>query len=276
VLRLSVALERIGDYAVTLCRDTVQLSQPAPDVVARDIEMMADRGRSMYTQAVKAFLEGNAELARGTMGLSAGLASASAKVFDDLVRAGEKGKRPIRDCFALLVAFNRLERIQDQSKNICEETVFTVTGETKQPKVYRVLFLDEENDCASQMAEHIARKAFPESGRYASAGWNPAATVQSALREFMDARGFEVRAARPTKLVAVHEELDQYDVLVDLQGRARERIEDLPLHTVLLRWDLGAAATSGDQGEGALERLFEALSPLIEELMLELRGPEAS
>ena len=44
---------------------------------------------------------------------------------------------------ALLSALNHLERISDQAKNICEETLFTITGETKAPKVYKILFLDQ-------------------------------------------------------------------------------------------------------------------------------------
>ena len=36
-----------------------------------------------------------------------------------------------------------------------------------------MLFVDEHNDRLSQLAEAVARKAFPESGVYESAGWSP-------------------------------------------------------------------------------------------------------
>ena len=40
VLRLNIALERIGDYATTIARTVPHLSTDAPPVVKRDIEMM--------------------------------------------------------------------------------------------------------------------------------------------------------------------------------------------------------------------------------------------
>ena len=93
-------------------------------------------------------------------------------VFADLL--AEEGRRRIKDLFGLLVVFNALERVSDQAKNICEETVFAVTGEGKAAKVYNILFIDEDNSCQSQMAEAMARKSFPHAGRYTSAGRQPA------------------------------------------------------------------------------------------------------
>ena len=45
VLRLNIALERIGDYGATISRTAVQLSEPPPSAVSRDIEMMAEQSR---------------------------------------------------------------------------------------------------------------------------------------------------------------------------------------------------------------------------------------
>ena len=97
----------------------------------------------------------------------------SHRVFRDMVRIGEGDSPSISDLYALLLCINRMERIGDQAKNICEETVFSVTGETKAPKVYRVQFVDRGNDAASIMAEAIARTSYPESGEYSSSGWQP-------------------------------------------------------------------------------------------------------
>jgi len=275
VLRLSVALERIGDYAVTICRETVQLSKQPSETVSRDIEMMADQARRIFHQAMKAFNENNAELAKGTMGMADQLASSFDKIFDDLVRDAKKESRAVEDSFGLLVVFNRIERISDQSKNLCEETVFHVTGETKRPKVYRVLFLDQHNDCASQMAEHIARKAYPESGKYTSAGWEPVEALRPELQAFMDAHGFDLRGAHPEKLSALHEDLADQHVIVDLIGQAREHLPEIPFHTALIRWnideDLRGATTTEE-----FERLHNELAPKVRALMETLHGENAS
>jgi len=200
VLRLMVGLERIGDYAVTVARETVQLSQAPPPTVARDIDLLADHSIRLLTQAMKAFDERNAELARGAKGVASQAKSTFQKVFFDLLEEGEKGTRPVKDLFALLIVLNRIERVSDQAKNICEETIFAATGETKQPKVYRVLFVDAHNDRASLIAEAIARKAFPESGKYLSAGWEPARSIDGQTAEFLEQHGHDPRGIEPSPL----------------------------------------------------------------------------
>ncbi|MEE8524463.1 MAG: PhoU domain-containing protein, partial [Thermoanaerobaculia bacterium] len=186
VLRLNIELERIGDYAVSVCREALRLSASPPATVKRDVELMADQSCRVLGQAIRSWNEANAELARGTIGMADQAAGTFHQVFADLLRAGEEDRRPLKDLFALLAVFVRLSRVADQAKNICEETLFAVTGEIKPPKIYRVLFVDEKNDCQSQLAAAYARKAYPESGRYASAGWAPAATVEPRCLSFMD------------------------------------------------------------------------------------------
>ena len=56
VLRLGVGLERIGDYASTICREAVQLSAPPSKAVARDIDLMADQSRGVLRQAMRGLL----------------------------------------------------------------------------------------------------------------------------------------------------------------------------------------------------------------------------
>ena len=62
----------------------------------------------------------------------------------------------VRDRIAYFAIYNQLKRLWDQAKNICEETIFLVSGETKPRKVHNVLFIDEDNAGLSQMAEAIA------------------------------------------------------------------------------------------------------------------------
>ncbi len=269
ILRLMVALERVGDYAVTISRETVQLSAPPPEAVAQDIEMMAARGRELFRQAMRSFDEQSADLARGTKGMAAQLGGTFGKVFSDLIRAAEEGTRPIQDLFALLVVFNRLERVHDQAKNICEETLFAAEGLTKEPKIYRVLFLDARNDRDSALAEVIARRTFPQSGRYASAGWDPGDAFVPGLAAFASEHGCEIQKEAPDRIVPIHEELASYHVIVALEPGAREHIPELPFHTVLLEWQAPA-------GEESLEDRYKRLAHEIRELVETLRGEDAS
>lgn len=272
MLRMTVAIERIGDYAASIARQTVQLSEQVPVTVARDAELMSEQSINMLKQALKAFVEGNAELARGTKAMESQIDSSFERVFADLLREGDERSRPIADLFALLVVFNRLERVSDLAKNICEETIFSVTGETKEPKVYRLLFIDGPNSCWSPLAEAIARRAFPNTGAFASAGWSPAEGFEPAFEAFLEQKGLEKPGAQPHPLPTTHDELDDYHVIVNLDRGIRDHLAELPFKTVLLDWDL---IPEGGVNEETLVAAYQDLAIRIRDLMERLRGEGA-
>lgn len=277
VLRLDVALERIGDYASTIGREVVQLTAPPPERVARDIELISHQSRRALKQALASFQEGDVDLARETHGMAEQTDSTLQKVFAELLEVGERRELSLRDIFGILRIINLLKRVAEQAENICEQTVFAVTGETKDPKVFRILFLDERNDGLSQMAEAYARKAFPESGQYASAGWNPADDLDPGLVAFMDRHGVDMRGQKPTALRPIHEEPRHWHVVVGLHPEARAHIERLPFRTVFLDWseDLGAESLPEDLTEEQMEALHKKIAAHVQDLMITLRGPDA-
>jgi len=277
VLRLNVELERIGDYAVSIAREAVQLSTTPSGPVAGDIQLIANQAQRMFRQAMESFNDQNAELARGTKGMANQVKSTYQKVFSDLLHEGEKGSRPMKDLFALLVIFNRLGRVGDQAKNICEETLFAVTGEAKGEKVYRILFLDERIDALGPLARSYAEKAFPESGQYSTAGWTPADRVLPTLEVFMDAKGSDGAELAPRKSAYTLEELAHFHVLVCLGPGVAEQIEEVPFHTVMLEWDVEPipADLDPERTTALLEGAFTELKSNIRELMETLRGEEA-
>jgi phosphate transport system protein len=277
VLRMSIALERIGDYAVSISREAVQSRSPAPGAVARDIEMMAEQSRGVLRQALKAFDAQNADMARGTMAMDAQSDAVYRKVYRDLLAEAEKHDLPVRDLFAFLVILGRLERIADQATNICEETVFIATGETKKTTPYHVLFLDARGSGPAVMARAIATKGFPGSGKYESGGWDPEPTLEPGLAEFLEIHGNDVRGLVPHRVDLGYESLQAYDVVVALSPGARERIAELPYSTVFLDWspEVAASAPEGSRDEARREELYRRLASRIHDLMETLCGEHA-
>jgi phosphate transport system protein len=276
--RLTVELERIGDYAASIGRATAHLSQPLPEAILRDIELMADHAERVLDQAMEAFAALNADQAVATRALSRQMDSTYNRAISDLIREGERGDRPFADLLATSVAMNRLERVNDQAKNICEETVFAVTGEAKPPKVYDVLFVDEHNAGLSKLAEAIARRDYPGSGRYNSAGWDPADAIDPSVAAYMNAHSLTVLDHQPSALQPVYDALTDYEVIVSMQGDARPMIPMLPFHTVLLQWDVGPPIEGLPPGEAesAIDDAARRIEELQSQLAHTLRGREAT
>ena len=275
-IRTNIALERIGDYAVTICREAVQLSSPPQGTLAREVELMAEESKRMLDQALLAFDEGNAEKAKATMVMAEQVERTFDTVFSDLV--AERKDLDIKELFGYLVVFNMFERISDQAKNICEEAVFAVTGETKAAKTYRLLFLDEDNTCLGPMAEAVARKTFPQSGQYASAGRQAGSGLDDNLIGFLNERGVSLEGLESRTLDLTPEEIPDYHVIVSLQGPVADYIDAIPFHTTALEWDLGTPPSEADTAQvmQRYEEIYRELAVQIRDLMTTLRGEGSS
>jgi phosphate transport system protein len=275
VIRVNIALERIGDYAVTIARASEQLTEPPSGRMAHELERFSSEVKVMLGQAVAAFNELNADLARGTMVLEREMEFDLDGIYADLMSNPDASSA--KALLTTYTVFTHLKRAADQAKNLCEDTVFAVTGETKVPKVYNILFIDRDNSSASQMAEALARKAFPGSGSYSSAGATPVAAIDSATAAFLDGKGINVETATPGPLDLSEHELAELHLVVCLQGSVKDYLPQLPFHTSGLDWDIGAGTLAEGQapGDETLTTMYRELNSQIAELMETLRGKNA-
>ena len=98
---------------------------------------MATASRAILSQALQDFQEGNAEQARLNADKGREVTRGFERVFKALVE--EEGRLPAAELLYYLVVFTRFCRVVDQARNICEGTVFAITGEPKAPKSYQIL-----------------------------------------------------------------------------------------------------------------------------------------
>jgi phosphate transport system protein len=275
VIRANIELERIGDYAVTIAREALQLSAPPSGPMSRELERVGNETQLMLRQSIKAFNELNPEMAKGTMIMEEQMENDLDIIYSELMANDDRDR--VKNLLAMFAVFTQLKRVADQAKNLCEETVFAATGDTKAPKVYNILFVDEDNSCQSQIAEAIARKNFPESGSYISAGRQPAVELNPAMVEFLDGHGVSLAlSAKPAPLDMTPLQLTTQHVIVSLQGPVKSYLDQVPFHTTPLEWDVGPAPESSDEaGIKRLEELYRDISVQVRDLMEGLRGEGA-
>ncbi len=266
VLRVITMLERVGDYAETISRASLQLTEPPPTRIAHDMEMLLRHVSKNLDQSMRAFLEEDEDLARGTLSSAKQYMPTFDKVYTDLVSEGEEKTRPVIELFSLLAIFNRLERVLHHSKNICEQAIFVVAGETKVSKRFNIVFFDDTNVGASQFAEHYARKAYPEGGSFRSAAWSDTGPLDALFQTFADAKGIDLSEAESTPFDEIEHQISDYDLLIDLSGHANERITRIPFHTTLLSWKLTQPSDP--------EEVYKELAPKLHELFACIRGEE--
>lgn len=276
VFQMNVAIERIGDYAVTIAREGAQLSTEPPASLVHDIRLLAQDADNSFGNAILAFSERDVELARATRPRAKMVDAAYGRAFRDLTQEGKN--LHLLDSFALLMIIKRLERVSDQAKNISEETLFELTGEVKPPKVYRILFADATASLLAPLAVALARKAFPDSGIYECAGLEPGSALAPELNSLAISRVLDFSGIVPQVIPKTQVELDTYHVVVSLAPQVPERIGRMPYATSLLEWKPFGYEESGPNEIDAseLQKIAHYLSTEIQNLMVILRGDDAT
>ncbi len=267
VLRLSVALERVGDYAVAICRVARQIESPLPDTVQNNIGMMGSHAGKALGTAVKGFLEGDPDSARVSRGMASQAAAIYPYAFETLTSAADSDRRPARDLFGALLVFRLLQRTAEQAENTCEMTIFAVKGKRKKEKRYRILFVDADHAMIGKLAELALEEGYPHAGRFGSAGLQPGSSFDSRLLEFCGGRGIALPDDEAPR--SFQEALDigpHYHVIVGLDLDPSEHFK-VPYRTAVLQWDL---AEDGFTAETEVDELYRGLMTRIRDLMTTL------
>jgi hypothetical protein len=194
------------------------------------------------------------------------------EIYEDLIREGREGGTPVKDLLSKLIVIYMLERVSAQSKNLCEEVVFALTGDRKQRRPVRVIFLDGGADAASRMAAAIGNKAFPEVGVYAAAGL-ASRPAESALVSFMEEAGHGIAQSpgETPDLDRIH--WRDYDVIVSLEGPLSDYVGDVPVGTVAFEWPVPARPGPGDPNAAETYRaMYHEISTRLHDLMDTMRG----
>ncbi|MFT4604863.1 MAG: phosphate transport system protein [Rhodothermales bacterium] len=262
-MRIALLLERMGDYAVTICRHSVQIQKPLQGTFKREVASMAADALQMFRQAMDAFRSRDESLARGTMGFAAQVDRDYVNALA-MLREEDPGQVGVEDLFSRLVIIRQLERVSDQAKNLCEETVFALTGETKRRAPATILVVDEKDDALTHLVTALAEQQYPDKAAVTSAGRNPAGKLDPDALAFLLENGHEVKSRSPKALAEMAKPLSSFKALISLSGPPSDFVERIPFQTVALQWEVS------DRSD--LEKSNQELASQLGDLVDLLRG----
>jgi len=244
-IRVNVVLERIGDYAVTICREALQLTEPLPARFAAHIDSLADDAIEILSASRAAFREGNAERAIALMQAAGRMEGRMDPLYEELFAADDRMDGPTM--MAIFTVFNMFRRVADQSKNICDQTVYAVRGVAKIPKVYRILFLDRRGSGIGQLAAAIGRHSFPDTAQFTVATPGGSDALTPALTEFLSETGLPDSGLESETLEGLTHDLSHFMVLVAVNGNVADYVKKPPFHTSARNWSIPRDADLAEQ-----------------------------
>lgn len=273
-LHINFELERVGDYAESIARQILKLIEigcTIPDALFSEI---APNSISMLQNAVRAFVREDAALAEATSHIEEQIDVIRNQISSELMHLVQNNMLPLAALTPLATIARRFERVSDQAKSICQETLYICTGEfAKHPEsqVYRVLFVDDEHGCLSRMAEAIGKALDRPEFEFSSAGLNPRPLDQATERMLAD-KG--IHASSQVALAAPNaRDMEQYQIVVAFSESTRKQLPPPNRKSVQLQWivtDPCVISASPERRRNELDRAHTVISRQILDLISSL------
>jgi phosphate transport system protein len=271
-IRINLELERVGDYAESIARQSLKLMPMDIRLPIDRFEEMANLSIPMLHDAVEAFVKQDADLARRTMETEEAVDLLKSRLNKDIVGLFREQKIPFEALNPLMMITRRLERVSDQARNLCMEVLYMCTGEYSRHQggeVFRLLFVDEHNSCRSQMAEAIANSLDQPKFIFSSAGIDPQPIAPSTIH-FLRDKKLDTSRLSPKALSQIPN-LEHYHVIVALAKEAEKAFPPKPRKVVFLDWSV--ADPSRVQGSPAeITAAYEATFKFLQEHVQDLIG----
>jgi len=128
ILEIAGELERMGDYAKGIATINIRMGDQFLLKPLIDIPRMAQKATDMLHRALDAFIREDAEAARAIPLEDDEVDELYNQVYRELMTFVLSDPSSIQRANWLLWAAHNLERVADRVTNICERTVFIVTG----------------------------------------------------------------------------------------------------------------------------------------------------
>jgi phosphate transport system protein len=129
-LKIATDLERVGDHAVNIAQSAVRLTQSRPIAPEPEIVEMARLSREMLSDALEAFIRGDAAAGREVCLRDDKVDALHRSVFRILLTHMMEDPHMIGAGMELFLVSRNLERVADLATNIGEDVVFLVEGKS--------------------------------------------------------------------------------------------------------------------------------------------------
>jgi phosphate transport system protein len=129
-LKIANDLERVGDHAVNIAQSAERLTRSRPIAPEPEIVEMARLARDMLSDALEAFIRGDAAAGREICRRDDKVDTLHRSVFRILLTFMMEDPHMISAGMELFLVSRNLERVADLATNIAEDVVFLVEGKS--------------------------------------------------------------------------------------------------------------------------------------------------
>lgn len=128
IIKVATDMERVGDYAVNIAKETIRLGKEEHLAPIAQIEKMHKLAATMLMQVIDAFVEEDVAKAKEIADLDDQVDDLYGQVLTQLMLAGSEDPGKISQITQLAFIGRYMERSADHATNIAEQLFFLVRG----------------------------------------------------------------------------------------------------------------------------------------------------
>ena len=118
-IKINLELERVGDYAKSIAKQTLKLSRLGAPVVPASFQTLADRAIPLVREAVEAFGAQDVERARRVVSAAAEVEAMRSQITEELFSARQSAQLPLEAYDPLINISRRFERVSQEVRRVC-------------------------------------------------------------------------------------------------------------------------------------------------------------
>jgi len=127
-MKINSDLERIGDQAINIMENSLDLLKQPPLKPLIDLPKMADIVKSMVKESLDSFVKKDVELAQKVVGTDDQVDDYKDQIFRELLTYMVQDPKNITRAMDLILVSRNLERMGDHATNIAEDVIFMTLG----------------------------------------------------------------------------------------------------------------------------------------------------
>lgn len=127
-MKISTDLERMGDLAVNISEQVLELNKLEPLKPYIDLPIMAEKSQAMLRGALQSFIDLDASRAKAICESDDEVDLLDLKIQNDLLEIMTKKTEAVERGVRLIMVARQLERVADHATNVAEEVNFLVKG----------------------------------------------------------------------------------------------------------------------------------------------------
>lgn len=128
LLKINTDLERMGDMATNIAKETIRLKGKSLIKPLVDIPRMAQIAINMLTSSLQSISEMDADKARDVIQTDSEIDELNRQIYRELFSYMAENPSSISEALSLIWVAKALERIGDHAANIAEKAIFYIEG----------------------------------------------------------------------------------------------------------------------------------------------------